>query len=67
MITATANPAQTILMSKVVTVLNYPEPKLTERGDFFSSIFIVLTAGCLLSYFSLGYSTNNIAQQLNYK
>lgn len=51
----------------MVTVFNYPEPRLTEDGDFFSSMFIVLAAGCLLSYFSLGYSTNNIAQQLNYK
>ncbi|KAK7723905.1 hypothetical protein SLS64_000236 [Diaporthe eres] len=48
-------------------VLNYPEPQLTEDGDFFASMFVVLAAGCLLSYFSLGYSTNNIAQQLNYK
>ncbi|KAL1876929.1 hypothetical protein Daus18300_002535 [Diaporthe australafricana] len=64
---ATAYPAQAILMSKVVTIFNFPEPVLMERGDFFSSMFIVLAAGCLLSYFSLGYSTNNIAQQLNYK
>ncbi|KAL2293363.1 hypothetical protein FJTKL_05287 [Diaporthe vaccinii] len=64
---ATAFPAQAILISKVVTVLNYPEPQLTKDGDFFSSMFVVLAAGCLLSYFSLGYSTNNIAQQLNHK
>lgn len=48
-------------------MFNYPEPQLTDDGDFFSSMFLVLAAGCLLSYFSLGYATNNIAQQLNYK
>lgn len=51
----------------MVTVFNYPEPQLTKDGNFFASMFIVLAAGCLLSYYSLGYLTNTIAQQLNYK
>ena len=40
---------------------------MIDRGDFFSTMFLVFAAGCLISYFSLGYSTNNIAQELNLK
>lgn len=54
-------------VSTVVKVFNYSEPQLPKDGDFFASMFVVLAAGCLLSYFSLGFATNNIAQQLNYK
>ncbi|KAI9148798.1 Leptomycin B resistance pmd1 [Paramyrothecium foliicola] len=61
------NPGQAILISKVTTALNLPEPQLTERGNFFASMFVVLAAGCLVSYFTLGYATNTIAQELNYK
>jgi ATP-binding cassette subfamily B (MDR/TAP) protein 1 len=59
--------AQAILISNIVVVFTYPEPQLTNRGNFFSAMFVVLAAACFLFYFSLGYSTNNIAQQMNYK
>jgi ATP-binding cassette subfamily B (MDR/TAP) protein 1 len=51
----------------VVGVFNLPQTQMIDRGDFFSSMFLVLAAGCLVSYFTLGYSTNNIAQELNRK
>lgn len=35
---------------------------MVERGNFFASMFIVLAAGCFISYFMLGYSTNTVAQ-----
>ena len=41
--------------------------RLTERGDFFASMFIVLAAGCFIAYFLMGYSTNLVAQHLTHK
>ena len=40
---------------------------MTNRGDFFATMFIVLAAGCLVFYFLLGYSTNTVAQFLSHK
>ncbi|KAI9146890.1 ABC multidrug transporter atrC [Paramyrothecium foliicola] len=62
---AASYPAQAILISKVVTVFTLTGPELTERGDFFASMFVVLAAGSFVIYFSLGYTTNIIAQSLN--
>lgn len=36
--------------------------EMEDEGNFYASMFIVLAAGCLISYFTLGYSTNIIAQ-----
>ena len=35
---------------------------MTDRGDFFASMFIVLAAGCLVFYFVMGWAMNVIAQ-----
>lgn len=40
---------------------------MTNRGDFFGTMFIALAGGCLVFYFMLGYSTNTVAQFLSYK
>lgn len=40
---------------------------MRERGDFFASMFIVLAAGCLVSYFLVGFTTNTVAQSLSHK
>ena len=34
---------------------------MTDRGDFFASMFIALAAGCLVFYFVMGWSVNVIA------
>ncbi len=35
---------------------------MVNKGNFFASMFIVLAAGCFVSYFILGYFTNWVAQ-----
>lgn len=61
---AAINPAQAILISRIVPVFNFSQPQLTHRGDFFAAMFVVLAAGCLVCYFTVGYTTNTIAQEL---
>lgn len=39
---------------------------MTDRGDFFASMFIVLAAGCLVFYFVMGWSVNVIAGVLRH-
>lgn len=57
-----------MLMASMVDVFTETDPsKMTERGDFFASMFIVLAAGCLASYFTLGFTMNIIAQHLAHK
>lgn len=47
----------------VFTIMD--QSRITERGDFFASMFIVLAAGCLISYFTVGYATNIVAQKIS--
>ncbi|KAL4923167.1 ABC transporter ATP-binding protein [Aspergillus undulatus] len=61
-----AYPGQAILMSHVVEVFQLTGDAMSDRGDFYASMFIVLAAGCLVSYFAIGYSTNVIAQHLSH-
>ena len=35
---------------------------MTERGEFFASMFIVIAAGCLVCYFGMGWAVNVVAQ-----
>jgi ATP-binding cassette subfamily B (MDR/TAP) protein 1 len=35
---------------------------MTDRGDFFASMFIVMAAGCLVFYFIMGWAVNVVAQ-----
>ena len=41
--------------------------ELEHRGNFLATMFIVLAAGCLISYFILGFATNAVAQHLGHK
>ncbi|KAL4941992.1 hypothetical protein BDV06DRAFT_193301 [Aspergillus oleicola] len=61
-----AYPGQAILMSHVVSVFQLTGQAMLDRGDFYASMFIVLAAGCLVSYFAIGYATNVIAQHLSH-
>ncbi|KAL2816063.1 P-loop containing nucleoside triphosphate hydrolase protein [Aspergillus cavernicola] len=61
-----AYPGQAILMANVVDVFQYTGDKMREEGNFYASMYIVLAAGCLISYFAMGYSTNTVAQYLSH-
>lgn len=60
-------PGQAILLANVMDVFTLTGDEMRREGNFYASMFIVLAAGALLSYFSLGYATNVVAQQLNHK
>ena len=60
-------PGQAILLSSVVEILALPMTEVEHRGNFLATMFIVLAAGCLISYFILGYATNTVAQHLGHK
>ncbi|KAF9891564.1 hypothetical protein FE257_003575 [Aspergillus nanangensis] len=60
-------PGQAILLSSVVETLTVPLTELEHKGNFLATMFIVLAAGCLISYFILGYATNTVAQHLGHK
>ncbi|OJJ64782.1 hypothetical protein ASPSYDRAFT_141151 [Aspergillus sydowii CBS 593.65] len=61
-----AYPGQAILMSHVVEVFQLTGDAMLDRGDFYASMFIVLAAGCLVSYFAIGYATNVVAHHLSH-
>ncbi|KAL4949079.1 P-loop containing nucleoside triphosphate hydrolase protein [Aspergillus filifer] len=61
-----AYPGQALLMSHVVSVFQLTGQDMLDRGDFYAAMFIVLAAGCLVSYFVIGYATNIIAQHLSH-
>ncbi|KAL2261568.1 hypothetical protein VTK26DRAFT_3875 [Humicola hyalothermophila] len=60
-------PGQAILMSKMMDVFTLTGDAMTDRGDFFASMFIVLAAGCLVFYFAMGWAVNVIAGTLQHK
>lgn len=49
-------------MANMINVFTLTGKEMEDEGSFYASMFIVLAAGCLLSYFTMGYSTNTIAQ-----
>ena len=61
-VTATVFPGQAILLSKIMDVFTLTGDAMTDRGDFFASMFIVMAAGCLVFYFVMGWAVNAIAQ-----
>lgn len=63
---ASALPGQAILLARTVDVFTLQGSAMTERGDFFASMFIVLAAGTFIAYFLLGYFTNIMAQVSTY-
>ncbi|KAK2596218.1 hypothetical protein QQS21_006366 [Conoideocrella luteorostrata] len=63
---AGAFPGQAILLANVTNVFTLTGSAMIERGNFYAAIFIVLAAGCFISYFILGYATNIVAQTLSH-
>ncbi|KAK4184955.1 Leptomycin B resistance protein pmd1 [Podospora australis] len=64
---AAAFPGQAILSAKMMDVFTLTGSAMTERGDFFALMFVVMAGGCLVVYFALGWSANAVAQTLNNK
>ncbi|KAK3192192.1 hypothetical protein K4F52_001822 [Lecanicillium sp. MT-2017a] len=64
---AAAFPGQAILMANTVDIFTLTGSDMVNKGNFFASMFIVLAAGCFVSYFILGYCTNWVAQSLSHK
>ncbi|KAK3328732.1 P-loop containing nucleoside triphosphate hydrolase protein [Apodospora peruviana] len=64
---ATAYPGQAILLAKMMDVFALTGDAMIDRGDFYSSMFIVMAAGCLVFYFVLGWATNVASQALTRK
>ena len=60
-------PGQAILLAQTMDVFTLTGSAMTDRGNFFATMFIVLAAGALVSYFALGYATNVVAQNLSHK
>ncbi|GAB1321098.1 Leptomycin B resistance protein pmd1 [Madurella fahalii] len=60
-------PGQAILTSRMMDVFTLTGEAMTQRGDFFATMFIVMAAGCLVFYFSMGWSVNVVAQTLSHK
>lgn len=49
-------------MANMMDVFTLTGQAMEDRGSFYASMFIVLAAGCLISYFNVGYATNIVAQ-----
>lgn len=57
-------PAQALLFSNLLDVFTYEEPRRTDRGNFFSLMFLVVALGNLVAYGMIGWSTNTIVQEM---
>jgi ATP-binding cassette subfamily B (MDR/TAP) protein 1 len=58
-------PGQAVLMAYMVEVFTLTGSEMTERGNFFAAMFVVLAGAALLSYGVMGWGTNTVAQ-VNY-
>jgi ATP-binding cassette subfamily B (MDR/TAP) protein 1 len=57
-------PSQAILMAYIVEVFTLTGSEMTERGDFFSAMFVALAGAALFGYYVMGWGTNTLAQTL---
>ncbi|KAK4233960.1 Leptomycin B resistance protein pmd1 [Achaetomium macrosporum] len=60
-------PGQAILLARMMDVFTLTGDAMTDRGDFFAKMFIVMAAGCLVLYFVLGWAVNVVAQTLSHR
>ncbi|KAE8353703.1 P-loop containing nucleoside triphosphate hydrolase protein [Aspergillus coremiiformis] len=58
-------PGQALLLANVMDIFNAPD--MVERGNFIALMYLVMSLGCIVVYFGLGWSTNTIAQTINKK
>ena len=58
-VTATVMPGQALLLGKLVDIIGVDDP--TAEADFLALMLLVLSLGCLLCYYALGWAMNVIA------
>lgn len=63
---AAAFPGQAILLANVSNAFTLQGSAMIDKGNFYAAMFIVLAAGCFISYFALGYATNLVSQVRGY-
>ncbi|OHF02855.1 ABC transporter [Colletotrichum orchidophilum] len=66
-VAAGAFPGQSLIIANLVDVFNMTGSEMISKGNFYSLMFFVLALGVLCCYFTMGWSTNIIAQGLNHK
>ncbi|KAL1792258.1 hypothetical protein ACET3X_010009 [Alternaria dauci] len=62
---AAVNPGQALLLAQLVGLTEVDDP--TQKANFLALMFLVLSLGCLLCYYALGWSMNVIANTLSTK
>ena len=65
---AAVNPGQTLLLGKLVDIITLDDP--TAEADFLALMLLVLSLGCLLCYYVLGWAMNvisNVSVRIDYK
>ncbi|KAE8392149.1 P-loop containing nucleoside triphosphate hydrolase protein [Aspergillus alliaceus] len=53
-------PGQALLLANVMDI--FTSPNMVERGNFIALMYFVMSLGCIVVYFCLGWATNVIAQ-----
>ncbi|KXG51792.1 ABC transporter, integral membrane type 1 [Penicillium griseofulvum] len=64
---AASYPGQAILMSKFIDVFHFTGAAMRTKGNFFALMFLVLGLGSFVVYFVIGWTSNIVAQTMNYK
>ncbi|CAN9478437.1 unnamed protein product [Alternaria alternata] len=60
---AAVNPGQALLLAQLVQLMGNDDP--TPKANFLALMFLVLSLGCLLCYYTLGWAMNVIANTLS--
>lgn len=60
-------PGQALILAKVLDVFQLDADEMQRQGNFYALMFLVLSLGCLLCYFVMGWTTNIMAQTMNKK
>ncbi|KAF3002317.1 hypothetical protein E8E14_004790 [Neopestalotiopsis sp. 37M] len=67
MTAAAVFPGQAIILARVLDVFQLDAEAMQKQGNFYALMFLVLSLGCLLCYFVMGWTTNIMAQTMNKK
>ncbi|KAH8199061.1 hypothetical protein TruAng_006799 [Truncatella angustata] len=60
-------PGQALILANVMDVFQLETDAMQSRGNFYALMFLVLSIGCLICYFVMGWTTNIVAQTMNKK
>lgn len=67
LLSAALFPGQAILLANVMDVFTLTGSEMRSEGNFYAAMFIVLASGAFMSFFLMGWSTNQVAQALSHK